>query len=132
MSLYGKKERITATPEAYVEALEPPRREDVGRLHERIRSVAPTLAASAAEGMLTYGSLPDLLQDAVNVGVAPADLQPLLRSAQDYVDMWRKAYRVTGCDIGPATTDALFRRCAGAGALAARSMRTERMTASCG
>ena len=55
MSLYGKKERIAATPEAYVEGLESPRREDIGRLHERIRAVAPTLAASAAEGMLTYG-----------------------------------------------------------------------------
>lgn len=55
MSLYGKKERIAATPEAYVEALESPRREDIGRLHERIRAVAPSLAASAAEGMLTYG-----------------------------------------------------------------------------
>jgi hypothetical protein len=55
VSLYGKKERIAATPEAYVEALESPRREDIGRLHERIRAVAPSLAASAAEGMLTYG-----------------------------------------------------------------------------
>lgn len=55
MSLYGKKERIAATPEAYVEGLESPRREDIGRLHERIRALAPTLAASAAQGMLTYG-----------------------------------------------------------------------------
>jgi hypothetical protein len=55
VSLYGKKERIAATPEAYVEALESPRREDIGRLHARIRELAPTLAASAAEGMLTYG-----------------------------------------------------------------------------
>jgi hypothetical protein len=55
MSLYGKKERIAATPEAYVDGLESPRREDIGRLHERIRAVAPSLAASAAEGMLTYG-----------------------------------------------------------------------------
>ena len=55
MGLYGKKERIAATPEAYVEGLEPPRREDIGRLHERIRSVAPSLAGSAREGMLTYG-----------------------------------------------------------------------------
>ena len=56
MSLYGKKERIAATPEAYVERLESPHREDIGRLHERIRAVAPALAASAAGGMLTYGS----------------------------------------------------------------------------
>jgi hypothetical protein len=55
MSLYGKKEHVAATPEAYVEGLESPRREDIGRLHERIRRIAPTLVASAAEGMLTYG-----------------------------------------------------------------------------
>jgi hypothetical protein len=55
MGLYGKKERIADTPEAYVEGLESPRREDIGRLHERIRELAPTMAASAAEGMLTYG-----------------------------------------------------------------------------
>jgi uncharacterized protein YdhG (YjbR/CyaY superfamily) len=55
MGLYGKKERIAATPEAYVEGLESPRREDISRLHERIREVAPELAASAAQGMLTYG-----------------------------------------------------------------------------
>jgi hypothetical protein len=55
MGLYGKKDRIAATPEAYVEGLEPPRREDIGRLHERIRELAPSMAASAAEGMLTYG-----------------------------------------------------------------------------
>jgi microsomal dipeptidase-like Zn-dependent dipeptidase len=62
------------------------------------------------EGIKTYGSLPDLLQDAVNVGVAREDLAPLLHSAQDYVDMWRKAYRVTGCTRGP-----LYSRCAGRG-----------------
>jgi microsomal dipeptidase-like Zn-dependent dipeptidase len=66
------------------------------------------------EGPLTYGSLPDLLQDAVNVGVDPQDLRPLLRSAQDYVDMWRKAYQVTGCDA-TRTVDARYERCAGNG-----------------
>lgn len=55
MGLYGKKERIAETPEAYVEGLESPRREDIGRLHERIRELAPTMSASASEGMLTYG-----------------------------------------------------------------------------
>ena len=55
MGLYGKKERIADTPEAYVEGLESPRREDIGRLHERIREIAPSMSASASEGMLTYG-----------------------------------------------------------------------------
>ncbi len=56
MGLYGKKERIADSPEAYVEGLESPRREDIGRLHERIREVAPGLVPSAKEGMLTYGT----------------------------------------------------------------------------
>ena len=67
------------------------------------------------EGVKTIGALPDLLQDAVNVGVSPEDLRPLLRSAQDYVAMWRKAYRVTRCDVGPRTTQAVYERCAGTG-----------------
>lgn len=55
--MYGKQERIAATPEAYVEGLDSPRREDIGRLHERIRELAPTMAASAGDGMLTYGRI---------------------------------------------------------------------------
>jgi hypothetical protein len=55
MGLYGKKERVADTPEAYVEGLPEPRRDDIGRLHARVREVAPTMSASAKEGMLTYG-----------------------------------------------------------------------------
>ena len=55
VGLYGKKEHVAASPEAYVEALESPRREDIGRLHARIRELAPTMVASAKDGMLTYG-----------------------------------------------------------------------------
>ncbi len=64
------------------------------------------------QGTATYGSLPDLLQDAVNVGVDPEDIRPLLHSAQDYVDMWRKAYVITGCY---ASNYPEYRRCAGTG-----------------
>src|ERR671918_715319 len=46
MGLYGKKERIADTPEAYVEGLTEPRRTDIGRLHARVREVAPSMAAS--------------------------------------------------------------------------------------
>ena len=56
MGLYGKKERIADTPEAYVEGLEEPRRTDIGRLHARVKAVAPSMAASAREGMLSYGT----------------------------------------------------------------------------
>ena len=55
MGLYGKKERVADTPEAYVDGLPEQRREDIGRLHARVSALAPTMAASAKEGMLTYG-----------------------------------------------------------------------------
>ena len=42
------------------------------------------------DGMAHYGLLPDLLQDLRNVGLAAADLAPLFRSANDYVEMWEK------------------------------------------
>lgn len=56
MGLYGKKEHVADTPEAYVDGLPEPRRDDVGRLHARVREVAPSMAASAKEGMLSYGT----------------------------------------------------------------------------
>jgi hypothetical protein len=56
MGLYGNKERIADTLEAYVEGLEEPRRTDIGRLHARVREVAPSMAPSAKEGMLSYGT----------------------------------------------------------------------------
>jgi len=40
------------------------------------------------DGMAHYGMLPDLLQDVRNDGLTPADLAPLFRSANDYVEMW--------------------------------------------
>ena len=56
MGLYGKKERVADTPEAYVDGLPGPRRDDIGRLHALVREVAPSMAASAKEGMLSYGT----------------------------------------------------------------------------
>jgi hypothetical protein len=32
--------------------------------------------------------LPDFLQDLRNIGLSAEDLAPLLRSANDYVEMW--------------------------------------------
>jgi microsomal dipeptidase-like Zn-dependent dipeptidase len=40
------------------------------------------------DGFAHYGLLPDFLQDAKNLGLAPADLAPLFHSAEDYVVMW--------------------------------------------
>ena len=42
------------------------------------------------DGMAHYGLLPDLLQDARDVGVSDADLAPLLRSAEAYVQLWER------------------------------------------
>lgn len=57
-----------------------------------------TAASFNYEGLRTYGLLPELLQDARNVGVTPDDLAPLFQSAQHYIDMWRKAFGLAGCD----------------------------------
>ena len=40
------------------------------------------------DGMAHYGLLPDFLQDLRNVGLTEADLEPLFRSAEDFVRMW--------------------------------------------
>ena len=49
------KETTATTPEAYLEALEEPRRSDVRALHELIRATAPGLESRIASGMLAYG-----------------------------------------------------------------------------
>lgn len=49
------KDTSAATPDAYLEALEEPRRSDVRALHDLIRAVAPTLEARIESGMLAYG-----------------------------------------------------------------------------
>jgi len=40
------------------------------------------------DGMAHYGLLPDFIQDLRNVGLTEADLEPLFRSAEDFVRMW--------------------------------------------
>lgn len=42
------------------------------------------------DGMAHYGMLPDFLQDLRNSGLSAEDLAPLFRSANDYVEMWKK------------------------------------------
>jgi len=49
------KETTAATPEAYLEAIEEPRRSDVRTLDELIRATAPGLEPRIASGMLAYG-----------------------------------------------------------------------------
>lgn len=43
------------------------------------------------DGMAHYGMVPDFLQDLRNIGLPPATLTPLFRSAEDYIRMWEKA-----------------------------------------
>jgi hypothetical protein len=49
------------------------------------------------DGWANYGLTPDLLQDAHNLGMS-GDLVTVFRSAQDYVDAWGKAERISGCN----------------------------------
>jgi hypothetical protein len=40
------------------------------------------------EGMLHIGLLPELIEDARNVGYTDEDLEPIFRSAEGYIRMW--------------------------------------------
>lgn len=65
------------------------------------------------KGMLTIGQLPDLLQDAVNSGLDPRDLEPLMHSAQAYIDMWGKAFKLNRCLDDRGRPTRTFGACAG-------------------
>lgn len=43
------------------------------------------------DGLAHYGLIPDFIQDLRNIGMTPAQLTPLFRSAEDYIQMWEKA-----------------------------------------
>lgn len=43
------------------------------------------------EGMVHLGLLPELLQDARNMGFSDADLEPFFHSAESYIRMWERA-----------------------------------------
>lgn len=66
-------------------------------------------------GLRSIGMLPDLIQDGRNIGIDARDLGPLFASAQHFIDMWNKAYRVTGCDVGVSTPRETYARCEGDG-----------------
>jgi hypothetical protein len=66
-------------------------------------------------GLRSLGMLPDLIQDGRNIGIDARDLAPLFLSAQHFIDMWDKALRVTGCDLGVRTPRQTYARCEGDG-----------------
>jgi len=45
------------------------------------------------DGMAHSGMLLDFLQEVRNIGLSAADLAPLFRSADDYVEMWERCAR---------------------------------------
>jgi uncharacterized protein YdhG (YjbR/CyaY superfamily) len=51
--MYGKSEAVS--PEEYIEAQEEPRRSDLRKLHELVRSTVPDLQPTMEFGMLGYG-----------------------------------------------------------------------------
>jgi len=53
------------------------------------------------DGMAHYGMMPDFLQDLRNIGITPANLTPLFRSAEDYIQMWEKAEKFSGTSPQP-------------------------------
>jgi microsomal dipeptidase-like Zn-dependent dipeptidase len=50
------------------------------------------------DGMANFGLVPDLLQDAKNVTGGGLDLRPFFASAESYIAMWEKAWRLAPCD----------------------------------
>ena len=42
------------------------------------------------DGVAHYGLIPDFIQDLKNVGLSEADLRPLMRSAQGFVEFWER------------------------------------------
>jgi hypothetical protein len=42
------------------------------------------------DGVAHYGMLPDFVQDLRNLGLTDADLAPLFRSAEDYIELWAR------------------------------------------
>jgi microsomal dipeptidase-like Zn-dependent dipeptidase len=46
------------------------------------------------EGLAHFGLVPDMLQDLKNVGMPQEDLALLFRSAEDYIRMWERAFRL--------------------------------------
>jgi hypothetical protein len=50
------RRKDVATPEAFIEALDEPRRSEIEALHELIRKTAPALDPYVRSGMLAYGT----------------------------------------------------------------------------
>ncbi|HQR34579.1 MAG TPA: hypothetical protein PLK30_17695, partial [Blastocatellia bacterium] len=51
------------------------------------------------DGMAHYGLLPDFLRDLKNIGLTDQDLAPLMRSAQDFVEMWGRCWQHASADL---------------------------------
>jgi hypothetical protein len=50
------------------------------------------------DGLANYGLVPDLLQDLRNLGMTTEAFQSLFSSAEDYIQTWEKALKISGCD----------------------------------
>jgi microsomal dipeptidase-like Zn-dependent dipeptidase len=51
------------------------------------------------DGLAHYGLVPDMLQDLKNLGLPAADFEALFSSAESYVQMWEKIWRISGCEF---------------------------------
>ena len=70
------------------------------------------------DGLAHYGMLPDLLQDAKNLGLTEAELGVLFRSAGDFVKMWERAEEAAAriaSSLPPSVCEGPNARCACAG-----------------
>ena len=51
------------------------------------------------DGLAHFGMVPDMLQDLKNLGMSTAEFESLFSSAEFYIRMWEKAWRVARCEM---------------------------------
>jgi hypothetical protein len=54
--------------------------------------------------------MPDFLQDLRNIGISPGNLNPLFRSAEDYIQMWEKTERASGTSPQPGNPTPMIKQ----------------------
>ena len=65
-----------------------------------VPSIAGRLFEYNCDGLAHYGTLPDFFQDSKNSSVAAGAFQPLMRSAEDAIEIWEKSCRLAAAAAG--------------------------------
>jgi microsomal dipeptidase-like Zn-dependent dipeptidase len=52
------------------------------------------------DGWAHYGLMPDFLQDTINIGLSPLELESVFDSAEQFIEMWEKDCRIASHNLG--------------------------------